>query len=259
MLAYPPGYKDVLEDFVLIPKGFVAGTPELQNTMGYLLGRYEVTVREWLAYLGGVNGPLPWQPEKLKGRIPSIAHNRPLFHFREGVPALRFGDLNWPVFGVTHRQIEDYLQWRNETLPEKLKTMGVQFRLPTGEEWNAAARGADARLYPWGDYPNPKFCKILDARKYQSYQEPIARENPAFLCDESPFGVNDMAGSLSEYTSTFKYSGVNKLYAVKGSGWSDSRLFPLSEVRYCSPIAPGISRGFRLCIGADPLYGVKHK
>ena len=207
-----------------------------------------------MEYLKAVNGPLPWDPKKLEGRLPSITPAKPLLHIRDGNLVLRLGEPTWPVFGVSYCQIEEYLKWLNQDLPDGLKKRGFSFRLPTIPEWIRAARGVDNRLYPWGNYPNPKFCKVLEARKYPAYQEPVAKYNPSFLCDESPFGVNDMGGSLSEYTCSYKPSGSNKLYAIKGTGWSDSRLVDIELEWYTSDIISRVSRGFRICAGLDPLY-----
>ncbi|NUM36145.1 MAG: protein kinase [Candidatus Brocadiae bacterium] len=257
--SYPKDWDKEKYDFVIVPRGFVAGETRHQNTTGYIMSRYETTIGDWLEYLKSVHGPLPWQKEKIAKRIPLILPDRPLFHFRDGEITLRIGEPSWPVFGVSHEQIQEYIQWYNERLPESIKEMGVKFRLPTVEEWQAAARGADQREYPWGNYPNPKFAKILGARIYQAYQEPIAREMPAFICDESPFGINDMGGSVSEFTCTEKYGGTNTLFAVKGSGWSDSRLANISTVWHSSSLVRQVSRGFRLCAGLDPLYGISYK
>ena len=252
----PPECQSLFADFVAVPRGVVKGEAKWRNTMGYLLGRYEVTIGEWLDYLRGINGSGPWQPSKLKGRLPLITPSRPLLHFRAGKLVLRLGEKTWPVFGINHKQIADYLDWRNQTLPPILQKSGFRFRLPTMEEWRAAAVGADARVYPWGNFPNHKFCKILGARCYRVYQEPVAKYNPAFRCDESPYGVNDMGGSLSEYTGSGKFSGANILYGIKGSGWSDSRLVDVDQVWYSSNIISRVSRGFRIGAGLDPLYDI---
>lgn len=256
---YPKEWDNEKYDFVVVPRGFLQGDAKYHNTTGYLIGRYEATIGDWLEYLKSVHGPLPWQKEKIARRIPMILPDRPLFHFHQGEIVLRIGELNWPVFGVSHEQIKEYIQWYNENLPPSLKESGLKFRLPTAEEWQTAARGADQREYPWGNYPNPRFAKVLAARIYQAYQEPISRYVPAFLCDESPFGVNDMAGSVSEFTCTEKFAGPNTLYAVKGSGWSDSRLANITTVWYSSSVIRQVSRGFRLCAGTDPFYGILPK
>ncbi|HEX9737005.1 MAG TPA: formylglycine-generating enzyme family protein [Thermoanaerobaculia bacterium] len=85
-----------------------------------------------------------------------------------------------PVVGVSWEDAAAYCKWAGLTLP-------------TEAQWEAAARGADARRYPWGD------------------EEPTpARANYATLAGKTtpvddhpdgsgPFGTLDMAGNVAEW------------------------------------------------------------
>jgi tRNA A-37 threonylcarbamoyl transferase component Bud32 len=75
-------------------------------------------------------------------------------------------------------------------------------RLPTEEEWEAAA---GSRLFPWGDALEPGRASCQGARG------PSPR-------DVSPFGCQDMAGSLAEWTAT--PGSVNpEARVVRGGHW----------------------------------------
>lgn len=92
---------------------------------------------------------------------------------------------NHPVTETTWAGARAYCMWRGA-------------RLPTEAEWEAAARGADARLYPWGNQAPDQSRVFVSGRTGVTG---VVGERPA---GASAGGVLDMSGSLAEWTSSLK-------------------------------------------------------
>jgi formylglycine-generating enzyme required for sulfatase activity len=142
--------------------------PEHQVTVqDFLMDKTEVTNAEYYDFIKATN-------------------YKPPVHWENGKPLP--GQEKAPVRYVSYDDANAFAAWRS-------KRDGVQYRLPTEEEWEYAARnGSKDNLYPWGDKYDPK-CAVLDAPNNEP--KPVGSQS----CPDD-WGVQDLIGNVFEWTSS---------------------------------------------------------
>jgi formylglycine-generating enzyme required for sulfatase activity len=142
----------------------------------YYIGRYQVTVAQFRAFV---------QASGYQWRTP---------HAQDGQADLPVVDVSW------HDAVA-YATWLDKSLRESSTTpagvrailsaggQSCRVTLPSEAEWEKAARGVDARVYPWGGKP-------ANARVASS-----AKDGPtsvgSYPDGASPYGVLDMCGGYA--------------------------------------------------------------
>ena len=165
----------------------------------YLIDRYPVTNAEYEVFVQATGHPKP--PHWKNGKI-------------------LFGEANLPVVNVSWYDANAYAQWAG-------------LRLATEAEWEKTARGADGRIYPWGNYflrdsstddaneetkeHEEEDTKSKGKKKsgsgIEQWKKDNAQSNMAQIltiqltpvgnrpASASPYGVHEVAGNVWEWTS----------------------------------------------------------
>ena len=90
-----------------------------------------------------------------------------------------------PVVNVSYDDAQAFVKWLSSRSAER--EAGREYRLPTEEEWEYAARGGDDRRFPWGDeWPPPAgSANIADEANGARFQWGVCQRIPRQLLGHS--------------------------------------------------------------------------
>jgi formylglycine-generating enzyme required for sulfatase activity len=199
----------------------------------FYIGRYEVTVAQFAAFAAASGY-----------RVEPLALQSPP---------------DYPVAHVTWTDALAYGGWLTDQLrqwpqtPADLKqrlSAGWQITLPSEAQWEKAARGSQARIYPWGN--------AFD-RRYANLQGTGPKPVGGVSCPFCAYGLSDMSGNVWELTRSayraYPYAealpdlNADALWVMRGGSFNDGPGNGRAAVR--GGIDPGVRRdfiGFRLVL-----------
>lgn len=210
----------------------------------YYVSKTEVTNAEYYQFwienggAGSQHTPISYGAEF--GVWPGIAKTKP----------------NYPVIGVSWRDAAAYAAWRG-------------MRLPTEAEWEKAARGTDARRWPWGNIFTQRIKGTTTHANVWDQSGAALQPVESYPTGVSPYGAQDMAGNVWEWVADWysetsyhhsldrnpKGPAIGSRRVVRGGSWLNREMLARCSIRIGQYPKIGTSFiGFRLAKDALPLH-----
>ncbi|MFN7769962.1 MAG: formylglycine-generating enzyme family protein, partial [Planctomycetaceae bacterium] len=224
--------------FVRIPDGtYWVGDREQDSDIDFVmksdlwLTQYPITNSQFAEFIhdGGYTTPTLWSPDggqqwlqQTKSIAPRWWHD------------VKWNAPNKPVVGVTWYEADAFARWAGG-------------RLPTEWEWEAAARGRQGCIYPWGDQWRDGICNSDVAG--------LGTTSPVGLFPKSrtrETGLEDMAGNVWEWCKNW-FDEAASYRVVRGGSWfSDAARCRSAYRNRLVPDYRDYRLGFRVALSSIP-------
>ena len=143
---------------------------------GFWMGQTEVTVKAFRLFV-----------DDTKRKMPPPSDDNHKWEFTDH-----------PMIKVSWQEAAQYCGWAGG-------------RLPTGDEWERAARGGADSRYPWGDTIQPNQAKYI-----KSPLKTGVVTSPVKSFDPNGYGLFDVSGNVWEWTTDI---GAKGFHQARGGSW----------------------------------------
>lgn len=198
------------------------------NLGGFFIQKFSVTTEQYLEFMNDRTY------HTLQAAAKHVPHSGRTPYAKTSGDKFVMDTHDEPIMCVSRLDSLEFAKWfglrlaslNNGKLPDGRPRWEV--RLPTEDEWESAARGADGRFFPWGNKFDPSFSSMMDSRPHSGMLDRYG----LFPADESPYGVRDMAGLIKNWTST---NVTEDRYVVKGGSYRHPSSWCRSAYRFAMP------------------------
>lgn len=190
---------------------------EVEIKQPFAIGKYEVTFAQWDACV--LDKGCLYRPDD------------------EG-----WGRGQLPVIEVNWDDAQAYVRWLSQ------KT-GKQYRLPTDEEWEYAARAGTTTRYPWGEVPSHDFANYGTEQCCTGAiagQDKWENTAPVGSFPPNAWGLYDMQGNVWEWIENCSDSACTQR-GLRGGSWNSyPDLLRSANRNENNPLKRPINYGFRV-------------
>ena len=197
------------------------------NIPAFAISKYPITNSQFAKFIevGGYQNRKWWTELGWTAR-----EKNPQYHYDQGWHSAEqpwtepyfweseyYGEADQPVVGVSWYEAVAFCLWLSDVTGERIM-------LPTADQWQRAAQGDDGRIYPWGNIWDSNRCNHRVDRQAFHKATPVTQyegtdDKPL---GQSPFGVVDMVGNVSEWCLTDYDKNTNDVNANSDKGiWAD--------------------------------------
>ncbi|KAF0246825.1 MAG: serine/threonine protein kinase [Planctomycetota bacterium] len=238
----PPGFRYVPGGPFIFGEFAFGGVERTQVTEDVFVSRFPVIAGEYLEFLNELCAE--GRADEARSRQPregNVTYFREVGGRFEVMPESEKGALltsqKLPAMGMSWNSAQAWIAWHSGR-------DGRPYRLLHEQEWEKAARGVDARRFPWGSgydgsFSNSSLSHAEGARICEPGSYPV---------DESPYGIADLGGNMETWCWNALESPYRMWRSIRIGSWANNRPSQAAGRKGNDPAITTRVLGFRLAL-----------